>query len=106
MEVLVYRAEDWIRDMFKNLEDIVVSPEVRNETLRGIVHPDDFDRFQEGSRHENVLKGLGKNGNYCVDYRAYKYGKLVNYQTRYALDRNNPKRIIIGLHSLHEDEIA
>lgn len=98
MEVVVYRAEAWIRNMFKNLEDIVVSPEIRNTMLRGIVHADDFDRFQQESRHETVLKGLSRDGVYCVNYRAYKYGQLVNYQTRYALDRNNPKRIIIGLH--------
>ena len=100
MEVTVYRAEEWIRDMFKNLEDIVVSPEVRDETLKGIIYPDDFESFKEGSMHSNVLKGLAQTGRYRVDYRAYKYGKLVNYQTRYEIDRHNPKRIIIGLHSV------
>ncbi len=100
MDVVVYRAEDWIRDMFKNLEDIVVSPEARDTTLRGIVHPDDFDAFQEGSRHENVVRALRENDTYYVNYRAYKYGRLVRYQTRYSLDKNDPKRIIIGLRSV------
>lgn len=104
MDVVVYRAEAWIRDMFKNLEDIVKLPEARDATLRGIVHPDDFNSFQLGSRHDSVLRGLKENGgSYCVDYRAYKYGKLVNYQTRYAVDRNNPKRIVIGLHEIPTD---
>ncbi len=97
MEVVVYRAEDWIRDMFKNLEDIVVSPEVRSATLKGIILPEDFDRFNEQSRHSAVMEGLKKNGVYNVNYRAYKYGRLVNYQTRYTLDPNNPTRIVIGL---------
>lgn len=97
MHVTVYRAEDWIRDMFKNLEDIVASPEVRDKTLKGIIHPDDFRQFLDGSRHECVLRGLAQSGVYTVNYRAYKYGKLVNYQTRYTLDRNDPKRIVIGL---------
>ena len=101
MDVVVYRAEEWIRDMFKNLEDIVVSPEVRNETLKGIILDEDFEQFQAGSRHEAVMKGLaGQGGVYCVNYRAFKYGQLVRYQTRYTLDKNNPKRIIIGLRSL------
>ena len=101
MDVVVYRAEAWIRDMFKNLEDIVVSPETRNTTLRGIIYPDDFEQFQRGSRHETVVRNLHRNGGvYCVNYRAYKYGKLLNYQTKYAIDRNNPKRIIIGLRSM------
>ena len=103
MAVTVYRAEPWICDMFKNLEDIVTSPEVRDDTLRGIIHPDDFERFAEGSQHENVLKGLAENnGLYQVNYRAYKYGKLIHYQTRYVLDRANPKRIVIGLHSIDD----
>ena len=97
MDVVVYRAEAWIRDMFKNLEDIVVSPEARNTILKGIIYPADFESFLKGSEHQNVLKGLMQNGIYTVDYRAYKYGQLVSYQTRYTLDRNNPKRIIIGL---------
>ena len=59
--------------------------------------PEDFDQFQEGSRHENVLRGLAASGDYAVNYRAYKYGQLVHYQTRYTLDRKDPKRIIIGL---------
>ena len=101
MDVVVYRAEAWIRDMFKNLEDIVVSPEARNQTLKGIIYPDDFERFQVQSRHENVLRGLAANGTYSVDYRAYKYGKLVNYQTKYTLDKHNPKRIIIGLRCIN-----
>lgn len=99
MHVVVYRAEAWIRDMFKNLEDIIVSPEVRNNTLQGIIHPDDFEQFQQKSRHEMVLRGLAAAGTYSVDYRAYKYGQLVHYQTRYTLDTNDPKRIIIGLRS-------
>ena len=98
MEVTVYRAEEWIRDMFKNLEDIVVSPEVRSATLKGIIYPDDFNRFNEQSRHEAVMAALKAGGSYSVDYRAYKYGKLVNYQTRYAIDKNDPTRIVIGLH--------
>ena len=100
MDVVVYRAEDWIRDMFKNLEDIVVSSEVRNTTLKGIIHKDDFERFQRESRHESVLAGLAGNGVYTVNYRANRYGQLLNYQTRYTLDKNNPKRIIIGLRAL------
>lgn len=100
MEVVVYRAEAWIRDMFKNLEDIVVSPEVRNSTLKGIIYPDDFEAFQNASRHEAVLKALGESGSYRVNYRAYKYGQLVNYQTQYTLDKNDPKRIVIGLRSI------
>lgn len=86
--------------MFKNLEDIVVSPEVRNTTLKGIIHRDDFERFQRESRHESVLAGLAGNGVYTVNYRANRYGQLLNYQTRYTLDKNNPKRIIIGLRAL------
>ena len=103
MDVTVYRAEPWIRDMFKNLEDIVVSPDVRDRVLKGIVHQDDFARFAAGSMHENVMKGLvtGK-GSYHVDYRAYKYGRLIPYQTNYTLDPNDSKRIIIGLRSLED----
>lgn len=100
MDVVVYRAEEWICDMFKNLEDIVVSPDVRSATLKGIILDEDFAEFQAASRHEAVLRGLAEKGVYCVNYRAYKYGKLVNYQTRYTLDKNNPRRIIIGLRSL------
>ena len=99
MHVVVYRAEAWIRDMFKNLEDIIVSPEVRNSTLQGTIHPDDFEQFQQASRHEMVLKGLAASGSYSVNYRAYKYGQLVHYQTRYTLDKKDPRRIIIGLRS-------
>ena len=101
-DVVVYRAADWVRDMFKNLEDIVKLPEVRDAALKGIIHPEDFEAFKEGSLHENVMKGLMKNGVYNVNYRAYKYGKLIDYQTRYTIDRNNPKRIIIGLHCIGE----
>lgn len=36
MDVVVYRAEAWIRDIFKNLEDIVVPPKARNATLKGM----------------------------------------------------------------------
>ena len=101
MEVTVYKAEAWIHQMFSNLEDIVVSPEVRNETLKGIIHPEDFETFKEASKHENVMKGLAAgNGIYFVTYRAYKFGKLLRYQTKYYLDRENQKRVIIGLHSI------
>ena len=107
MDVVVYRAEAWIRDMFKNLDDLVVSPGARDATLKGIIHPDDFERFQKESQHISVLRALAKNGSYSVNYRAYKYGKLVNYQTRYALDRTSAKRIIIGLRCTGEvDEEA
>ena len=103
MEVNVYRAEPWIRDMFKNLEDIVVSPKVRETKLKGIIYPEDFAQFAYGSKHENVMKGLMEGqGLYTVNYRAYKYGKLINYQTRYTVDKDNPKRIIIGLRSMDE----
>ena len=103
MGVTVYRAEAWIRDMFKNLESIVTDPDVRNNTLKGIIHPDDFETFKESSIHENVMKNLAQNGgNYHVDYRAYKYGTLVHYQTRYSVDKTNPRRIIIGLHSIDD----
>ncbi len=104
MEVVVYRAVNWIRDMFQNLEDIVKSPEVRAITLKGIIHPDDFERFNEQSRHENVMAALKEKGFYCVDYRAYKYGKLVKYQTRYKVDKNDPTRIVIGLHCTDRDD--
>lgn len=100
MEVMVYHAVDWIRDMFKNLESIVVSPETRDKTLRGVIHPDDFEEFQKKSAHPNVMAELMKNGYYEVNYRAYKYGEPVIYQTRYALDPLNPKRIVIGLRCL------
>ena len=100
MAVTVYKAKPWIEDMFKNLEDIVVRPDIRNSTLKAIIHPDDFDNFKESSMHPNVLKGLASNGEYEVNYRAYKYGKLVNYQTKYTLDEDNKSRIIIGLREL------
>lgn len=100
-QVTVYHAEPWICDMFKNLEDIVKSPEVRDETLKGIIHPDDFDEFCVASRHENVMRGLAMGGGvYHVDYRGYKYGQLTRYQSRYVIDKKNPKRIIIGLRSM------
>lgn len=102
MEVMVYHAVDWIRDMFKNLESIVVSPETRDKTLRGVIHPDDFDNFQRMSAHPNVMAGLQKDGHYEVTYRAYKYGEPVLYQTRYTLDPQNPKRIVIGLRCIRK----
>lgn len=103
MEVMVYHAADWIRDMFKNLESLVVSPEIRDKTLRGVIHPDDFENFQKMSEHPNVMAGLMKNGHYEVNYRAYKYGEPVLYQTNYALDPKNPKRIVIGLRCLKKE---
>ena len=99
-DVTVYRAVDWIQDMFKNLEDIVVSPEVRDAVLKGTIYPADFEQFKAASMHPAVMKGLSTKGEYCVNYRAYKYGSLVNYQTRYTLDANDHKRIIIGLRCL------
>lgn len=104
MDVVVYRAVDWIRDMFKNLEDIVVSPETRDKTLQGIIHPEDFESFKAASMHTEVVRALSKFGEYTVNYRAYRYGELLNYQTRYTIDKNNPKRIIIGLRCIsHEN---
>lgn len=103
MEVVVYHAADWIRDMFKNLESIVVSPEIRDKTLRGVIHPDDFETFQKMSEHPNVVAALMKDGHYEVNYRAYKYGEPVLYQTNYALDPQNPKRIVIGLRCLKKE---
>ncbi len=103
MEVMVYHAADWIRDMFKNLESLVVSPEIRDKTLRGVIHPDDFENFQKMSEHPNVMAALMKNGHYEVNYRAYKYGEPVLYQTNYALDPQNPKRIVIGLRCLKRE---
>ena len=50
--------------------------------------------------HSNVLRGLAAGGTYTVNYRAYKYGRLVLYQTRYTIDKNDPTRIIIGLRCL------
>lgn len=100
METVVYRAEDWIKDMFKNITDIVVSPEAR-ETLKGIIVPEDFDRFQAESAHSNVMRHLQQDGSYSVNYRGYKYGKLVYYQTKYELDKANPWRIIIGLREIN-----
>lgn len=102
MDVTVYHAEPWIRDMFKNLEDIVKSPAARNETLKGIIYPEDFARFAEMSKHENVMQMLKQYGNFSVSYRGYKYGKLITYQTRYVLDQEHPERIVIGLRQVAE----
>lgn len=89
--------------MFKNLESIVVSPEIRDKTLRGVIHPDDFETFQKMSEHPNVVAALMKDGHYEVNYRAYKYGEPVLYQTNYALDPQNPKRFVIGLRCLKKE---
>lgn len=48
---------------------------------------DDFERFQEESKHKSVLRELSNGGSYYVNYRASKYGCLVNYRTRYTPDK-------------------
>ena len=102
MDVVIYRVEEWFRDMFKNPVDIIVSPEARDAVLKGIIFAEDFDHFQEASRHSAVMQALTEKGSYTVNYRAYKYGVPVRYQTRYEVDRNDPRRIVIGLRCLGE----
>lgn len=106
MEVTEYRYADWMRDMIKNMSELVASPESRAQALRGIIYPDDFETFKVASIHANVEKGLAKNGVYEVNYRAFKYGQLMNYQTRYVVDRKDPRKIIIGLRSLGTIELS
>lgn len=102
MELMVYHVDDWLKNMFDNIEDLIVSPEARDRTLQDIIYPDDFEIFKKKSMHENVVMKLMKDGVYYVNYRAYKYGDLIYYQTKYALDRTNPRRIIIGLRSVDD----
>ena len=101
MDVVVYHAEDWIKNMFESVEDIVVSPEARNTLLKDIIHPDDFEKLKEMSMHENVVKALKEKGSYEVNYRGYKNNKLINYQTKYIIDAKDPGKIIIGLREVN-----
>ena len=101
MEPTVYRAAPWITDMVKDLNRVVSSPEFREKTMKSFIYPEDFPSFLESSLHSHVVEGLKEGrGLYTVNYRAYKFGRLIRYQTRYSIDPGNSQRIIIGLRSL------
>lgn len=97
---IFFHVDDKLQPYFNSIDPTLPASQRLKQFLKSIVYSEDYDQLTNDIQKEIVLRHLDENPSYSVHFRAQINDKILFYQIKIVVNKNNKQSLVLGVRNI------